>query len=244
MQAKTILLSIAGAIIGFAFGFAVANSINRTELEKLRVEVDSAKTTKMQDEADADLSADEIRSKIGEADRNPDNFAFQKNLGLALYKYGSIKNDPAIISEAARLLERASTLSEKDPEINIGLANAWFDIGYINKDSVALQKARERYKTELVKSPDDAGMITDLGMTYFLEDPPDDIQAVKEFKRALSKDPKNEKALQFIVQSLARQGDKTAAAAYLQKLREAYPSDESIEGLAGQINTSLSKDLK
>lgn len=244
MQAKTMLLSLAGALIGFAIGFAVANSINRTELEKLRAEVDFVKAAKTQGTTDADLSADEIRSKIAEADANPNNIAFQKNLGLALYKYGSIKNDSAIISEAARLLERASKLSEKDPEISIGLANAWFDIGYLNKDNSALKKARERYQSELAKSPDDAGVITDLGMTYFLEDPPDDSEAIKWFKLALSKDPKNEKALQFIVQSLTRNGDKTAAATYLQKLREAYPSDESIEGLAENVNSSASKDLK
>jgi hypothetical protein len=47
--------------------------------------------------------------------------------------------------------------------------------------------------------------MTDLGLTYFLQTPPDYENAVAEFKKSLDKNPKHEKALQYIVQALARQ---------------------------------------
>jgi len=244
MQSKSILLSLAGLGIGFLLGFLVANSINRVEIEKLRADRVSSNVADESVAASADLTSDEIHSKIAEADANPANSSYQKNLGLALYKYGSLKNDSEIISEAARLLERAARLSPSDQDIRIGLGNAWFDIGYLNKDNESLEKARGQYERALAQSPNDAGLLTDLGMTYFLEEPPNDVKAIYSFKQALAKDPKNEKALQFIIQSLTRTRNKTEALNYLQKLRSEYPSDKSIDGLEVQINSIKEQGVK
>jgi tetratricopeptide (TPR) repeat protein len=240
MQVKTSLFALAGIAVGFLIGFVLANSINRTEINQLRGELEDARKaarTSTNGSSANDLTDEEIRSKIAEADRDPTNVSYQKNLGLALYKYGSIKNDAQLMSEAARLLERALKLAPADMETTIGLGNAWFDIGYLNKDNDSLKKARSYYEAATARQPRDANLKTDLAMTYFLEEPPNDQKATEEFKQALDSDPKNQKALQFIVQSLARQGDKASAAKYLDRLKEAYPSDESINSLSSQVNS-------
>ena len=247
MRLRSFWLAVGGIVTGFIIGFFVASSLNRSEIDQLRADVENAKnsagssTSKAGDDT---LSDEEIRDKIGEADRIPTNAAFQKKLGLALYRYGSIKSDAKIISEAIRLLERAAKLAPSDDDITVGLGNAWFDLGYANKDNEAFEKARGYYQAALTKTPQDAGIRTDLGMTYFLSQPPDDRKAVDEFKKALSADPKNEKALQFIIQSLARQGDKAAAQKYLGTLREAYPTDDSVAQLADQIGTDSNTAAK
>src|SRR4051794_22041142 len=122
MQVKTSLLALAGIAVGFLIGFILANSINRSEINQLRAQLEDARNAGKSSKDDTtgnDLSQDEIRSKIAEADRDPTNVSYQKNLGLALYKYGSIKNDPQIMSEAARLLERAFKLAPEDTEIAV-----------------------------------------------------------------------------------------------------------------------------
>jgi tetratricopeptide (TPR) repeat protein len=239
MRLNVIGFGLGGIFIGFVIGFLTASSINRSEINQLRADRENTRKS-MSASSTApsgnDLSDEELRDKIAEADQDPSNAAFQKDLGLALYRYGALKNDTKIISEAIRLLDRAAKLSPSDSDIVIGLGNAWFDIGYENKDNESLTKAREFYIAALSKTPRDAGIRTDLGMTYFLEDPPNDQKAIDEFKKAIDSDPKQQKALEFIVQSLARQGDKASAQKYLDKLREAYPSDDATNSLSTKIN--------
>lgn len=238
MGKTAILLTIAGVALGFIMGFLIANSVNRTEINGLRTQLEDARSavrSGSEDENRQTLSADEIKSKIDEADQNPNNADYQKNLGLALYRYGAFKNDADVISQSIRLLERASNLSQNDKDVTVGLGNAWFDIGYIKKDNNAFDKSREFYSRALASDGKNADVMTDLGMTYFLQEPPDDIKATTEFKRALSIDPKNEKALEFVIQSLSRQGNKAEAAKYLDTLRQSHPQNESLASLSAQL---------
>ncbi|HYJ90312.1 MAG TPA: tetratricopeptide repeat protein [Pyrinomonadaceae bacterium] len=240
MSTKVFLLSIVAVVLAFIGGFLLANSINRSELNTLRSELESARNTAkrpMGDDPHSDLSPEEIQAKIDEANANPDNFNYQKNLGLALAQYGSAKQDVALITQAARLLDRASTLAPDDIDVTIGEGNAAFDIGYFNKDNASLQKARDYYEKALSKRPDDAGVRTEMGMTYFAEDPPQDDKAVAEFKKALARDPKQVKALEFIIQALLRQQNRGEAEKYLAELREANPSDEALPDLTKQLKT-------
>jgi tetratricopeptide (TPR) repeat protein len=242
MRGKLILFTLIGVLIGFIAGFLVANSINRSEINNLKSDVGKTNSADLpsQDSTKETLSTEEIRAKINEADENPENLTYQKNLGLALYRYGAIKNDPEIIAQAARLLDRAIKLSPDDVDLIIGSGNAWFDIGYIKKDNQSFEKARSLYEKVLSNKPNDVGVRTDLGMTYFLETPPNDQKAVEEFRRSLAVDPKNEKALEFIVQSYSRLGDAENARKYLSMLKEANPSNPAIAGLSSQIGPSSS----
>jgi tetratricopeptide (TPR) repeat protein len=246
MRLSTIWFTLGGILVGFVVGFLTASSFNRSVINQLRGEVETARNTQSSasNTGSETLSDEEIRDKIAEADQNPTNATFQKNLGLALYRYGAMKNDTKLISESVRLMERASKLQPSDADLIVGLGNAWFDIGYANKDTSAFDRSRGYYQSALTKTPQDADVRTDLGMTYFLTDPPDDKKATEQFKLALADDPKNEKTLQFIIQSLARQGDNSSAQKYLQKLREDYPNDNSIDSLAKQIGSQSNSNSK
>jgi tetratricopeptide (TPR) repeat protein len=249
MRLNAIFLTIAGVVLGFLLGFVLANSINRSEINSLHSQLESShaavQTAVSGDPSDEDLlSPEEIRAKVAEADQNPTNSAYQKNLGLALYKYGAMRNDADVISEAARILDRAATLLPNDRDVVVGAGNAWFDVGYIKKDNPSLEKARDAYQRSLAKNPKDADLTTDIAMTYFLSTPPDDARAVDGFKRAIVIDPRNEKALEFIIQSLTRQGNKQEAEKYLGQLRESHPSNQSITGLSAQIDQQNSDQPK
>ncbi len=227
-------------ILGFAGGFLVANALNRTELSTLRSENERLKQGGDQS-ADAsgpqsELSPDEIRQRITEADSNPTDFEYQRNLGLALYRYAAFKQDTELLGQAARLLGRAHSLKSEDYDVIVGLGNANFDIGYYKKENKPLESARIFYAKALAIKPDDADVRTDVGLTYFLEDPPKNEEAIAEFKRSLESDPKHEKTLGFLIQTLVRQKKTAEAGQYLEQLKQINPSSQGISELAAVVS--------
>ena len=196
MNKKVFWISLVAVIISFFGGFLLANALNRNELNTIRAEIERLKNSSPQDKSEVSLSDEEIRQKIAEADKNPENFNFQKNLGLALYRYATMKQDAQLLAEVARLLTRANQKDEKDYEVLITLGNCYFDIGYIKKNNENLTKAREFYQKALTQKPNDVDVRTDLGLTYFLVNPPETDKALAEFQKSLQTNPKHEKTLQ------------------------------------------------
>lgn len=245
MDKKFLWISLAAVAISFAGGFLLANALNRAELtavrsenERLRSEIPGT------DEPQSELTGEEIRTKIAEADRNPDNFQFQKTLGLALYRYAAMKKDTDLLAEAVRLLTRAGDLQKTDNDVIVGLGNAYFDIGYFKKDNAGFIRSREFYLKALEKKPDDVEIRTDLGLTYFLQEPADDDRAAAEFRKSLSIDPKHEKTLQFMIQTLLRQKKIAEAGGLLARLREINPANETLPGLSAELARAEGGDSK
>lgn len=233
MSRRIIWVIVLSLIVSFTGGFLLANMLNRSEINRLR-----AAGTKTSADAAADsfsLTNEELKQKIAEADARPQDFSFQKNLGMALYRYGSLKQDPAILADAARILVRANELDSTDPTLEIGIGNAYFDIGYFNKDNASLERSREFYQKALTRNAADADVRTDLALSYFLQQPPDLAKAETEFKRALESKPKHERALQYLVQTLAKEQKASEANTYLKQLQEVNPANASLKELAALI---------
>ncbi|MDQ3041303.1 MAG: hypothetical protein M3R11_02865 [Acidobacteriota bacterium] len=223
MNGKVFWLSIVAVIGSFVGGFLLANALNRNELNNLRAENERLKTTQneqAQNQSGLALSDTEIREKIAEADRNPNNFAFQKKLGMALYRYAAMKQDAEMLSEVGRLLNRAFENNKQDYEVAATIGNIYFDIGYFKRDNSQFQKAREFYLIALDQRPNDADVRTDLGLTYFLVNPPEPEKAISEFQKSLQTNPKHEKTLQVMAQTLLSQNNLPETEKYLAKLKE------------------------
>lgn len=236
MNKKVFWISLVAVIISFFGGFLLANALNRNELNTIRAEIERLKNSTPQDKSEVSLSDEEIRQKIAEADKNPENFNFQKNLGLALYRYATMKQDAQLLAEIARLLTRANQQDAKDYEVLITLGNCYFDIGYIKKDNENLTKAREFYQKALSQKPNDVDVRTDLGLTYFLVNPPETDKALAEFQKSLQIDPKHEKTLQVTAQALLSQKKVAEAANYLTRLREVNPENQFLPELESQLS--------
>ena len=165
MNKKAFWLSIIGILISFAGGFLLANSLNRKELDELRSEIGRLKAapqTPQESSSNQALSDDEIRQKIEEADKNPGNTEFQKNLAMALYRYASMKQEPKWLRDVARLLGRVYEKNPKDYNTIVSLGNIYFDLaqnetGEEEKTSRGnnLSKAREFYQKGLEIKPND-----------------------------------------------------------------------------------------
>lgn len=230
MPARFYWILIGAVAIGFVGGFIFANAVNRRGAEIQPVVQMSG--------GGSDLSPDEILKKIAEADANPSDLAFQRDLGVALYRYGSIKQDVPLLREAVRLIRRAHELKPDDRAVAIHLGNALFDTAFLLQDPQLFSEARDVYKAVLQAGPEDADVRTDLGLTYFLVEPPDLTAAASEFTKALSTKPGHEKALQYLVQAHVRAGRAAEAGEYLARLEKVNPSNPAIKELTSLVGVA------
>jgi len=241
MDKNSVLVAIIALLSGFIGGFLVANSLNRSEINSLRVgsvvQSSAPNTGSKTTPDDQTLSPAEIKSKIDEADKNPDNFSFQKNLGIALYRYGAMKQDENVIGEAARILTRANTLDEKDFEVLVSLGNAEFDLGFAKKEAARFDKARADYLKALTIR-EDADVRTDLGISYFVQEPPDLAKSATELEKVISANPRHDRSIQFLIQVYIKQGRMADADKALAKMKEISPGNPAINDLTTQLNTA------
>ena len=240
MNTKFFWLSIVAVILSFIGGFLLANSLNRNSLNALQSENEQLKksASETQNSNNAQLSEEEIKQRIAEADKNPENFDFQKGLGLALYRYASINQDAKLMTEVQRLLERANKLKPDDYEVRVALGNVHFDLGYFKKENAQFDTAREIYLSALNEKPDDVNVRTDYGLTFFLKNPPDYETAISEFNKSLKLDPKHERTLQVMIEAYANQGKKQEAENYLTKLEEVNSQNSTLPALRSKVAQS------
>jgi tetratricopeptide (TPR) repeat protein len=236
MNRTSLIISVVAVLVSFAGGFLIANSLNKSELETLRRENEKLKTTASDPKTSNDLSPAEIREKIAEADERPDKINFQRNLGTALYTWASQKQDADTIAESIRLLERAHKAEPDNDATTITLGHAYFDVGYYKKDMGSFEKARALYEKHLTKNPNDASILTDLGLTYFLYEPPDNDTALAKFEAAVKADPKNERSLEYLIQTLVEKSQLAEAEKRLDELTKLNPSNSNLQGLTAKVN--------
>lgn len=239
MQVKWLIIIAGGILLGFIVGFMVANVLNRQEIGSLKSRLDSITGNPVKpprSDDDATLSDEEIRQKISRADQNTHDIAYQKGLAMALYQYSTGKQDARWLPEIARLLTRVHESDPKDYSVIVPLAGIYFDLNQNTGDKESLVKARSLYGRALELKPDDVDVRTDLASTYLFADPVEPEAAVAEFKKALTKNPKHERALVGMIQALLKQGKSQGAQTYLATLKEINPSNPAIPDFEIQPN--------
>ena len=233
MNKNFLWISILAVLIAFAGGFLLANALNRSEFTKITAENERLKNTSQpsSNSNEQELSVDEVKQKIAQADQNPDNFDFQKNLGIALYRYATFKQNPELLLDVERLLKRAYDKNPKDQEVLVFYGNTLFDIGYARKDNAKFEQARKIYTEALAQQPKDVDIQTDFGLTYFYETPPQDEKAIVELKKALALKSNHERSLQYMAQIYARQNKSDESEKYLAELRKVNPNNAIFDQL-------------
>lgn len=233
MNKSFVWVSILAVLIAFAGGFLIANSLNRTELLTLKAENERLKnsTTQTANPNEQELTEEEIKQKIAEADQNPDNVNFQKNLGIGLYRYATMKRNPQLLLDVERILKRAYDKTPKDQSVLVFYGNTLFDIGFAKQDNAKFEQARKIYLEALAQQPKDADIQTDLGLTYFYENPPKDDKAIAELQKALAINPVHERSLQYMAQIYGRQNNPAESQKYLAELKKVNPNNPVISQL-------------
>ncbi len=240
MTKNSLIILIVAVLISFVAGFVVANSFNRNELVRLETELTNAKND-IQKNTEQTLSIDEIKLKIAEADKNPDNLEFQKTLGIALYKYANLKQDTTLFDDISRLLIRANKLDTGNVETLGTLGNLFLDKAISKADSDSFKESRKYYEYALKLQPNNAQIRSNLGSTYLLQMPSDLEKAIAEFKKAIEINKKLEQANEGLIQSYILQNNAELAEVYLKKLKEVNSKNATIQDFETQIGKMKSK---
>lgn len=228
MHKNTIAFVLVAAIGGFVAGFWLANSINRSAMFTPPA---AQPATAGSPQPDDELSDSEITAKVAEADANPGNFDFQRDLGISLYRYGAFKQRMDLLEQSARVLDRAASLKPDDFDVLVALGNARFDMGFLRKDSASFESAREIYKKALAIKPNEPDVTTDLGITYILQEPPDYQKAETQLKKVSDANPTHDRSLQFLVRAYLGEKRLPEAKATLAKLTALKPTNSAIPEL-------------
>ncbi len=231
---------LATVFLSFTGGFLIANSFNRGEIEGLKKENDRLTQLSAENEAKTSrftLSEEDIRAKIAEAEANPTNIKFSKELGIGLYRYAAMEKNAGLLSESIKLLERVSTADPKDYDALVMLGNAHFDKANFGTDKSGFRTAREVYRKASALKPKDPNVLTDLALTYSLNEPPEYDLAIPEFRKAIELDSNNQRALQFMIQALWANGQAVEAAKTLEQLKSVDNTNPAIPELSNVLAT-------
>jgi tetratricopeptide (TPR) repeat protein len=243
MEKNSVIFIILALVVGFIGGFVLANKLNGSEIAELRAQSAqkppaNSNTMAQPSSTDVTLTPEELQAKIAEADKNPTNAAYQKDLGIALYRYAAMKQDDDLLIEAVRILERADTLKPKDFDILVALGNAHFDIGFYKEDAAQFQAARDVYTKALQVKPGDVDVQTDFGITYFLQKPPALDKAAAELQKVSELNPNHSRSLQFLVQTYIKQNKLPDAERALARLKSIEPKNPAITDLSTKLSAA------
>lgn len=237
MDKNTVLIAAIALLAGFIGGFLLANNMNRSEMNALRSGSSRPagnSNTAGQTNSES-LSPDEIRAKVAEADANPENFAFQKSLGIGLYRYGAMKQDLGVLEQSLRILTRAGTLDSKDFDVLVALGHAHFDVGFAKREQKGFETARDIYQKALAVRPGDPDVRADLGISYFVQPTPDLAKAASELQKVADANPNHDRSMQFLVEIYVKQNKIADAERTLARIREINPSNPAIADLTSMI---------
>lgn len=243
MTRENLLFAVIGALLGFIVGFMFASSVSQREMSaRMMPGAQPAQNGELPPDHPPIQNAGggsggpqamqaEVQAAIKRAREEPQNFEAQQQAASLFYQINRL-------DETLEFLKRANQARPDDYETIVAIGNINYDQGHY-------EEAANWYNQALLKKPEDTDVRTDLGLSFFLRNPPDVDRAIKEYRRALEFNPKHEKALQNLTVALTQKGDAKEAEATLKKLEEVNPSNSSlsklrtdIEGLRSSKSTS------
>ena len=121
-------------------------------------------------------------------------------------------------ADAAKFYERAAKIRPDSLEVLAKTGNAFFD-------AEQYETAEKWYVAALAKNPGDVNIRTDLGLTFYLRNPPDVDRAIKEYKIGLEKNPENELTLQNLVVAQREKGNEKETQETIEKLTKINPNN-------------------
>jgi len=223
MTTDKLLFGIGGIIIGFAIGFILANSVNRSALQVAGTTAPNTSVASnsvlppghpsISDDGEAAQGGalPEVTAAIEKARREPENFEAQMTAGDLYYQIQRF-------DDALKFYEIANRLRPSDSEPVLKIGNT-------NFDAERYEEAEKWYSIALKKNPNDVNVRTDLGLTYFLRTPRDLDRAIKEYNTALALEPGSEIALQNLALAQKEKNDTAGLEKTLDKLSAVNPTN-------------------
>ncbi len=249
---RNLSLCVVGLVLGFAFGFFLANRLSveprgaasavaattggpkaappldptQTDgtLPPNHPQVNGANNSAAANPNGVAATSAQAQAAMEEADRKPKDFDAQMNAAAIFYQSDAF-------AQATLYLQRALIIKPRDPDALTALGNIKYDANDFNG-------AADFYARALAADPKNADVQTDLGNTYFRRTPPDFARAITEYRKALTVDPKHEKALQNIAAAALKINDKAAARTAVEQLASINPANPRLKDLRASIEAA------
>ncbi len=154
------------------------------------------------------------------ADRNPADYDAQMTAAAIFYQLTEY-------DKVEFYLKRALAVKPKDVDALTALGNMRYD-------AADFSGAASFYERALSQQPNDPDVRTDLGNTYYQRTPPNYDRAITEYRKALSLDPRHEKALQNLAAASLQKGDQVTARDAIARLAAVNPSNPALAPLRAQ----------
>lgn len=223
MDREKFLYGTIELLLGCIVGFLFANNLNQTPVPPASMPM----TTGAMPSQNQNLPPDhpqiggsssaptgaplaEVTAALKKAEAQPSDFKAQLDAGDLYYQIQRY-------DEAAKFYERAAKI-KPETKVLVKTGNAYFD-------AERFEKAEKWYVDALAKNPEDVNVRTDLGLTFYLRNPPDVERAIKEYKISLEKNPNHELTLQNLVVALREKGDTPAAEEATARLAKINPNN-------------------
>lgn len=242
MTKENVLFSIIGVLFGFIVGFIFTNTVNQRALPTASRTGPAATTTLQPTEnnlppdhptlpMNAVKEQQALESEMTEVARQareaPDNFAAQM-------KAAELSTELKRYDDAIEFLLRANQLQPDNQQVVIALGN-------VNFDARRFENAEKWYTAALVKQPDNINVRTDLGLTFFLRNPPDADRAIAEFRESLKRNPEHELTLQNMTIALIEKKEWPEAQTMMDRLAKVNPNNPALSSLRSQIGSEGGK---
>lgn len=240
MNKDNVLYCIIGLLLGAIIGFMFANSVNQQGAQPRPAGAGGAAAgapganlppehpvVPSNGVADQSGMQEQVTAQIQQARNEPDNFDAQMKAADLFYQINRF-------DQSIEFLLRANQLRPDDYSTIVKLGNA-------NFENASYETAEKWYTAALLKNPDDINVRTDLGLTFYLRNPPDHERAIKEYRESLQRDPRHEQTLQNMVVALTRVGQVKEAEEMLSKLQEVNPVNEALSKLRSDLESLKSK---
>lgn len=232
MNKSSILFGVFGLLVGLVIGFVFANSVNKTGGPEKQMgqtsmpaglpgnpgmPADHPPIGTQPGGADQTAPITQVMESIEKAKQQPQDYEAQMTAADLYYQIQRF-------DEAASFYEAASKIKPGEVEPMIKAGNAYFD-------GEKYEIAENWYVKALEKDPQNLGVRTDLGLTFFLRNPRDMDRAIKEYKAALAIDPRHEITLQNLALAYAESKDSANLKATVDKLKAVNPNNPAISRL-------------
>jgi tetratricopeptide (TPR) repeat protein len=225
MNRENFLFAAVGLLLGYVIAFHLVVYVNQNQPQR--------RASSGADTQSSELPADHpplqgggraqssVEHATKGAQQDPKNFDAQVEAGQASLEAGEAE-------DAIDFFTKANQLRPGDYDTIVKLGNANFE--------ARRYEVAERWYTEaLSKKPDDVGVRSDLGLTYFLRDPPQADKAIAEFRRALQTDPNHVPTLHNLTLVLAKSGDVSGAEQTLARLEKLNPQNDDLSQLREEV---------
>jgi tetratricopeptide (TPR) repeat protein len=233
MSRENILFALVGIGFGLFFGFLFVTWANQRPTVATAASTRAAAPADMSDAAPA---GEQSSIEHGEQQQRTQGMTQEANKRArdnpqdydAQAAAGKLNYDAHSYDDAISFYTRANQLrpNEVDPIIQLG---------NVNYDAGRYEAAEKWYTQALAKEPDNINVRTDLGLTFYLRNPPDYDRAIAEYRRSLERNPQHEPTLQNLIVALTKKGDKEEARAMLKKLQAINPNNPVLAQLQADL---------